>query len=141
MNKELDLLNKIYAGTKIGSSSLNALLPNVSNISLRKAIIEQINDYDAINTEAKMHIFSLGEKPRSNRMTVMSARAEAKLNSTVNSSPSHIAETVIKGSGMGIISITKELNRSNGCSPTAYNIGRKLLKAEEENISRIKMFL
>jgi hypothetical protein len=48
---------------------------------------------------------------------------------------------VIKGSNMGIINITKELNKSHFCKPEAYNLGRKLQKTEEENIARIKSFL
>lgn len=141
MNKNEDLLNKIYMGTHIGSKSLNAMLPKVENNTLRRAIITQINEYDKINSDAKYQISNLGKKAKKVVWASMMASAEAKINTAVDDSSSHIAEVIIKGSNMGIISITKELNRSTLCDPAIYNLGRKLLKTEEDNITRIKDFL
>ncbi|MBE6700761.1 MAG: hypothetical protein E7582_02590 [Ruminococcaceae bacterium] len=141
MEKEIQLLNKIYWGTEIGSKALNALLPKVNNPPLRRAIITQINEYDKINSDAKYQISALGKKAKKNLFSTASAIMESKMNSAVNSSPSHIAEMIIKGSNMGIINITKELNRATFCSPTTYNLGKKLVKTEEENVTRIKSFL
>lgn len=141
MKKELDLLTKIYTGTHIGSKSLNSMLPSVKNTSLRRAIITQINEYDKINSDAKCQIANLGQKAQKPFFAAASASVEAKMNAKINPSASHIAEVIIKGSNMGIINITKQLNQSSLCKPSAYNLGRKLLKTEEENVSRIKSFL
>ena len=141
MEKDIQLLKKIYDGTKIGSKSLNAILPSIDNPALRRAIITQICEYDRINTDAKSQLSNMGEKSSSPPLSAFMAVAEAKINTAVDSSPSHIAEMVIKGSNMGIINITKELNKAKGSNPTTYNLGRKLLKTEEENIFRIKSFL
>lgn len=141
MKKDIVLLNKIYKGTHIGSKSLNSILPDISNVSLRRAVITQINEYDKINSDAKFLISSLGETPKKPTLTAISASVEAKMSIAANPSPSHIAETIIKGSNMGIINITKELNKSSICNPSAYDLGRKLIKTEENNVSRIKSFL
>lgn len=141
MEKDLQLLNKIYKGTHIGSRSLNTMLCGVNNKHLRQAIITQINEYDKINTDAKFHIAALGKTPKKPTMTAMSASIEAKMNLAADPSPSHVAETIIKGSNMGIINITKELNRARLCSPSVYDLGRKLVKTEENNVARIKAFL
>ena len=141
MKKDLQLLNKIYKGTHIGSRSLNSMLPGISNVSLRRAVITQISEYDKINSDAKFLISSLGETAKKPTFTSMSASMEAKLNVATNSSPSHIAETIIKGSNMGIINITKELNKSELCTPVVYDLGRRLVKTEENNVARIKSFL
>ena len=141
MNKDLKLLTKIYEGTHIGSKSLNAILPKIESPILRRAIISQICEYDKINSDAKSQISSMGEKTSAPAFSSLMAITEAKINTTINPSSSHIAEMVIKGSNMGIISITKELNKSNQCQPNAYNLGRKLVKTEEDNIEKIKSFL
>ena len=141
MKKDIELLNKIFKGTHIGSKSLNSMLPGIKNVSLRKAVITQINEYDKINSDARFMIASLGETPKKPTMTSISASMEAKINVASDSSPSHIAETIIKGSNMGIINITKELNKSKLCTPTVYDLGRKLVKTEENNVERIKPFL
>lgn len=141
MKKDLQLLNKIYKGTHIGSRSLNTMLTGVTSPPLRRAIIAQINEYDKINSDAKYHISALGETAKKPTVTAMSASMEARMNLLADSSPSHVAETIIKGSNMGIINITKELNRSKLCSPAVYDLGRRLVKTEENNVNRIKTFL
>ncbi len=141
MEKDYQLLSKIYSGTHIGSKSLNAMLPGIKNNSLRKAVITQIGEYDKINSDAKCQISNLGKKAQTPIFTSMSASMEAKMNVAMNSSTSHLAEVIIKGSNMGIISITKELNNSQFCTPESYNLGRRLVKTEENNVSRIKSFL
>lgn len=141
MNKDIKLLSEIYKGTHIGSKSLNSMLPSVKNNALRRAIITQISEYDKINSDAKCLIANIGEKPKKPTFASLMASAESRMNASINPSPSHIAEVVIKGSNMGIISITKEMNKAHLCHPTTYDLGRKLLKTEENNISRIKTFL
>ncbi len=141
MNADIQLLSKIYEGTHIGSKSLNALLPSITNPPLRRAIITQINEYDKINSDAKCMISSLGKKAKKPTFSAMMASTEAKINASANSSPSHLAQVVIQGSNMGIINITKYLNRSQLCTPTVYTLGRKLVKTEEENLERLKSFL
>ena len=141
MKKDLQLLTKIYEGTHIGSKSLNAILPKIETPALRRAIISQINEYDKINSNAKSQISDMGEKSSAPTLSSLMAVAEAKVNTAINPSSSHIAEMVIKGSNMGIINITKELNKSKPCQPSVYNLGRKLVKTEEENIEKIKSFL
>ena len=124
MDKDYQLLNKIYQGTHIGSRSLNAMLPSIKNKSLRKAVLTQINEYDKINSSAKERISSSGKKAKKPTVASISAVLESKINASANSSLSHMAEVIINGSNMGIINITKELNRSQNCCPGVYDLGR-----------------
>ncbi len=141
MEKDLKLLQKVYTGTNIGSVSLNAMLPGVKSPSMRRAIITQINEYDKINSDAKSEISNLGKKPQKPVWASACASMEAKTNVKINDSASHVAEVIIKGSNMGIINITKEINKSHFCKPSTYNLARRLLKTEEQNVERLKEYL
>ena len=136
MEKDLKLLQKVYTGTNIGSVSLNAMLPGVKSPSMRRAIITQINEYDKINSDAKSEISNLGKKPQKPVWASACASMEAKTNVKIN-----VAEVIIKGSNMGIINITKEINKSHFCKPSTYNLARRLLKTEEQNVERLKEYL
>ena len=141
MEKDIQLLEKIYSGTHIGSRSLNTILPRVENESLRKCIIKQMNEYDKINSEAKSQINSMGVKVKKDSLAVLGAVIESKINTAINPSSSHVAEMIVKGSNMGVLNLTKEMNRSLFSSPEVYSLGRKLLDTEEQNLSRMKQFL
>ena len=141
METEKELLNKIYTCTDTNSKTLNCILPKVTNPTLRKAIITQINSYDKINSDAKSEISNLGYTAPKNILPNLTAKLGAKINSSVNKSDSGIAEIIIKESGAGIINITKAINKNQTVAPTCYSLGRKLIQNEEENIERIKSFL
>ena len=141
MSEELDLLNTIYSNTKMGSSTLNAILPEISDNNLRQVILTQINEYDTINNIAQKEIFNLGEEPKAPVFSTKMAAWESKFNSSINNSNTHIAEMIMKGSNMGLIDIIKKMNTRKCCDPKSYGLGRKLIQTEENNIDRIKAFL
>jgi len=141
METEIELLKKIYTCTDTSSKTLNCILTKVTNPTLRKAIITQINNYDKINSDAKSEISNLGHTAPKNVLPSLTAKLGAKINSSVNKTDSGIAEIIIKESGSDIINITKAINKNQTVAPACYNLGRKLIQNEEENIERIKVFL
>lgn len=141
MEKDLELLNKVFKATEIGSKGLNVILPKVVNKGFRKAIINQISEYDKINSLAKSEISNLGKKAPKNTLQSLTNEIGIKLNTSLDSSDSHVAKIIINGSNSDIISITETLNKSTDSTPKCYNIGRALVKNEKENIEIMKNFL
>lgn len=141
MEKDLELLNKIYTKTELSSKRLNCILSETKNSSMRKAIISQINEFDKINSDAKSEIANLGHKPKSTLIESVGAKIEAKINMSVNPSDSHIAEIIIKSASSDVVDITKSINTNQNVSPNSYSLGRKLIKKQEENIETFKTFL
>ncbi len=141
MEKDLELLNKIYTSTDISSKRLNCILADVKNTNLRKAIISQINEFDKINSDAKSEISNLGHKPKSTFFPSVTAKIEAKINTCIDSSDSHVAEIIINSANTDVVDITKTINKNQNSSPSCYSLGKKLIKKEEENIEMFKTFL
>ena len=141
MEKDLELLKEIYTCTNSNSTTLNYLLPCVQNSSLRRAIITQINENDKINSDTKSEISNMGEKAPKNTFTVITAKVSTKINTAVDKSDSHIAELIINESNKGIIDITKKINSNQTAAPTCYNLARRYLKNEKDNIEIIKTYL
>ena len=77
-------------------------------------------------------------------------------NTLCNRETSHLAEMMIQGSNMGIVSLTKALNsfapltqadaQQDAAPPTqpeqqALDLARATIQAEEDNITRLKVYL
>ena len=77
-------------------------------------------------------------------------------NTLCNRETSHLAEMMIQGSSMGIVSLTKALNsfapptqadtQQDAAPPTqpeqqALDLARATIQAEEDNITRLKVYL
>ena len=141
MEQEFELLKRIYTDTESFSKTMNCVLPKVRNPSMRKIIIGQINECDKINSDAKCEISNLGRKVKSNIIANLTATVNSKINTIANTSDSVIAEFIIKEANANIINMTKAINTSQNSSPKCYDLGRKLIKKDEECISNIKTFL
>ena len=70
-----------------------------------------------------------------------SVHASLKLNVTIDSTSSHMAEMVMQGSTIGIIDIIRALNEYNAAAEEVKELGKKLLKTEENNFEEMKAYL
>ena len=84
----------------------------------------------------------LGRVPkRLSGMVRGSVHASLKLNVTIDSTSSHMAEMVMQGSTIGIIDIIRALNEYNAAAEEVKELGKKLLKTEENNFEEMKAYL
>lgn len=141
MEKDLELLNKIYEASYIESGILNYMLPSVQNASIRKEIIREINEYDKINTDIKSEICNLGKKPSKPILREVSSKIGTKINLSLNSNVSNIAKMIIKETNENILELTQIMNKSQLSTPKCYDLGRRLLKEERKNVESISQFL
>ena len=137
MKKNLNLLKDIYISTENSSNTLNHLLPKIKNQTFRKLILSQINCFDIINADLKNEISNLGEKAPANKV----GKFTTKINSFIYNTESEIAEYIIRDSTGKIINLTKNTNKNASITPMCYNLIKKVIKAEQENIDSIKEFL
>ena len=63
------------------------------------------------------------------------------MNTILNTSTSHIAELMIRGSNRGIIDMNKTLNRYPDAKGSAVELAKELMDFEEKNITRLKKYL
>ena len=62
-------------------------------------------------------------------------------NTLVNSSTSHVAEMLIRGSNMGLTSLWKSMNHNDQAQGNAVELAKELMDFEENNIRELKKYL
>ena len=66
---------------------------------------------------------------------------KVKMDLKIDSTSSHVAEMLVKGSNTGIIEITKNINHYNKVDEEIKELGKKLLSIEENNYNKLQKFL
>lgn len=158
-NNEYALLQEIYKGAAMGQDSIRLLLPKVTNARFRSDLQSQYEQYRNTAKEAEKKLKHLGYCPKeltTDQKTMLRMGMFCK--TAMNTETSHLAELMIEGSNMGIISLTKALNaygdpkdnpaqsetESQNARPPmnpAAALARTTIQNEENNISRLKIYL
>ncbi len=160
-DNEYTLLQEIYRGADMGQASIRLLLPKVKNAGFRSDLQTQYEQYQRLGQQAEEGLKALGRCPReSSQGQRWMLWLSIQLDTLWNRETSHLAEMMIQGSNMGIISLTKVLNSygvpadqaqesSSVCPgqtppPTpgqAAALAQEMVQAEEDNIQRLKAYL
>lgn len=156
-SNETALLQAIYKGGAMGTLSIAQLLPKVQNPCFRTDLQTQLNEYQKVMKQAESQLKALSVCPKElppweKTMLTMSLQAQTLLNKET----SHLAEMMIQGSNMGIVSLTKVLNCyripnevENGpegpkhmdAHQKARDLANNMIQAEKDNINRLKTYL
>lgn len=138
----IDLLNEICSNAEMGRYTLRALIGITKDSEFRKVLARQFAEYQLILDDSEEMLMRLGRVPkRLSGMVRGSVHASLKLNVTIDSTSSHMAEMVMQGSTIGIIDIIRALNEYNAAAEEVKELGKKLLKMEENNFEEMKAYL
>lgn len=156
-NNQYQLLQEIYHGAKMGDSAIRLLLPKVDNARFRSDLQTQFRQYQTTASNAEEQMKALGRCPKEVTGGEQAMLwASVKGGTLCNRETSHLAELMIQGSNMGIISLTKALNSfappaQGDAQPEtpplappeqqAVDLARAAIQAEEDNINRLKIYL
>lgn len=158
-NNECALLQEIYKGAVMGTESIRLLLPKVTNARFRSDLQTQCKQYETTAQNAETQLKNLGQCPKELSEQQRLMLKMGVLGKTLNNEEtSHLAELMIEGSNMGIISLTKILNgygrpvdnpvqgeaenmASNPPKNPAADLARTTIQNEENNITRLKCYL
>lgn len=152
-NNENALLQEIYQGAVMGTESIQLLLPKVQNPRFRSDLQTQTNQYQQTASQAEEQLKALGccpKEPDSCKRSMLWASVQGQ--TLCNKETSHLAELMIQGSNMGIISLTKVLNSYTPADPQtdpagqqvqqqARDLAQATIQMEEDNINRLKTYL
>ena len=104
MNEDLELLNYIYHNARMGVIAIDNLKNHIEDIKLKKYIIEENKDYEAICNKAINYFIKLGHKEEDlNTMVKVSTYIMVNMKAMMDNSSSNIAKMMIEGSNKGII--------------------------------------
>lgn len=152
-NNETALLQEIYKGAVMGTQSIRLLLPKVDNPRFRSDLQTQNQQYEQTAAQAERQLKELGQcpkEPEGYQKGMLWAGLQGK--TLCNQETSYLAELMIQGSNMGIISLTKVLNSYTPADPQAdpagqqaqqqaRNLAEATIQLEEDNINRLKTYL
>lgn len=141
-NVNLDLLEKTYQNASMGITAIEAVLDKVTDQQFSNDLHKQLRDYQEIADKSRrqMHIDGVKAKDVSLYNRAM-LKGNVKMNMLVNSSDSHIAQMVIKGSTMGVTQMTKLLHAKSNAEGMSTKIAEDFVKKEEKNIEVMKNYL
>ncbi|MEG2924299.1 MAG: hypothetical protein RR848_07505 [Oscillospiraceae bacterium] len=142
MNGNTELLNFIYQNSQMGIVSIKQLLDIAQNAKFKMQLNAQYEEYKKINNTALKLLNENGcDEKGISAMDKMKTYLMVNMQTLTDKTCSHIAEMLIIGSNMGIVSATKNLKKYSNAKPDIISLMNKLLEFEENNVQRLKAFL
>lgn len=142
MKNSQDLLSSILKTTQMGQVGIRTVLGGTMRPTLRKALESQLQEYDAIETEAHTIAAERGwdlEELAPGVRFMSGIMARAKL--TYGNTDSKIAGMMIQGNTRGLIKGLKNEHQLISSDATVSALSQKLLDCESANIRQMQGFL
>jgi len=141
-NPNIETLNMVYQGARMGVESISYLLPKVKNQDFKKELASQMLGYHNFVKNSSQQLHDASHFPHDLNLTEkIPMYASLQMKSMVDSSVSHIAEMMIEGSTMGIIGIQKSLNKHKNLTAEVAQTGQNVISFEQANIDKLKKYL
>ena len=139
---DIEMLNCIAQNAEMGCQGVTAIRKRVREGAVDRVLCNQLARYGKIYHAAGTMLRSRGESvkhisPVAKTMTRYSAGIDLKR----DSSPSHVAEMMIKGNTMGVNKLVRSLREYDRNDSNITLLAKKLLDAEEEHIRELRAFI
>ena len=135
-------INDVYKNAHIALQSISDLLPSITEESIKNELQEEYEGYEKVIGEISAFMAENGIEPKDiNPFKKAMMWSGIKMNTMFDTSRTHIAEIMIKGTVMGITELTAMKNESNNLDENIVQQIDKLLALEEEYEQRLKKFL
>ena len=142
MKNSKEILSSVLKTTQMGQIGIRSVLDTSMRPGLRKALKSQLQEYDAIETEAHSIATQRGWEvqeldPALRIMTDMMTRMKLSGHNT----DSKIAGMMIQGNTRGMIKGLKNIHQFTGQDEQIHILSQKLLDCETANIKQMQTFL
>lgn len=140
--KDMDILNSIYTNSSMGSEAIKTILPKVKNSKMKNELQFQLNHYNEISEKMRDEILkTTGELQPLGQIDKVMAEMGIKISTLTDNSTSHIAEMMIQGTNMGIISMVKAINHADKNEEKYKSQAKEILDREQQYLDNIKTYL
>ena len=142
-NCNLDFIGEVYRNASVALQSISDVMPEVENEALRNEIHDQYEGYEKFISELTTYMREKGYEIKDiGAMKKAMMWSAIKMNTAFDSTHSHIAEIMIKGTVMGITELTKIINETECLTDDkAMEFAKRLLAMEEDFEERLKKHL
>lgn len=142
MKDSKDILSSLLKTTQMGQVGIRSVREAVNSTDLKKALQDQLREYDAIEKEAyalaKERNWQLKELPQAAR-SMADVMTRGML--IYGRSDSKIAAMMVQGNTRGVIKGLKNLHRYHQNDGHVTILAQKLLDCENHNIRQMESFL
>lgn len=142
LKQEVNIYKEIQRNTEMAMKAIDAISNKVFDDRLSAQMSKQSLKYAEIRNQAYDKLLEAKAEPyRSSYMENLMLTGGIQYNTLFNTSTSHIAELMIKGSNMGVLEMNKVLNHNEGAGMHATGLANHLLEFERNNITRLTEYL
>lgn len=142
MKQNETLLCELARAAKMGKDSVSMLMKKTDDAPMRRELLREMTEYAASEAKAKRLLFeTCGKHGPVHPLAQAGAWLGIQMETLRDRSPSHLADTLIQGSTMGVIDLTRARARCPEADPDAHRLANEFLKNEQDSIERLKRFL
>lgn len=138
------ILNFLCENAQMGVQTISKMLENIvgENPKLEEVLGSQLSRYSEFDAQASQHLRSRGGEAKPiPRMTTFISDMMIDFKTMNDKSTSHIAEMMLKGSTMGIISVTKTINENKSADAELLSLANDLLIYQTEQFEILRLLL
>ncbi len=142
MDENIEMLNYIYQNAGMGKITTQQILKEVKDLEFKDILEEQLKDYKYVVSRSETLLNEEGKLPKDiDTMPKIMSYFKIKMDTLKDDTSSHIAEMMMQGSNMGVIDITRNLNKYDNIEDSIKDLASRLLKIEQDNIEALKPYL
>ena len=142
MKSNKDVLASVLKTTQMGQVGIRAVTDHVARVELKKALQDQLSEYDAIEREANAIAAQRGwELKDLDPMAKLMSKMYTRTNLTFGNVDSKVAAMMIQGNTRGMIKGLKNLHHCKDTDSRINTVSQKLLDCEAANIKQMQGFL
>lgn len=135
------VLQEVYQNAMLGKYAVENLRPLSSDRGFRNLLLKQYKEYSAIAKEIEVYADKVGMDVKSiNIFSRGMMYFTTMMNTIGNKSNSKLAEIMIQGINMGIISLTKIINKKSD-EEESHSFAKKMMEVLDKNLEEMKLFL
>lgn len=136
------IYREIQRNTEMAMKAIDTISDKIYDDQLAMQVSRQALKYSQIHNEAVGKLLEAKAEPyHSNQLQDIMLKTGIHYNTILNTSTSHIAEMMIKGSNNGITEMNKILNHNHNAGEQPVSLAKHLIEFEEKNIMQLKKYL
>lgn len=141
-SQEIKVYREIQRNTGMAMKAIDTISDKINDEELALQVSRQSLKYSELHNEATKQLIEAKAVPyQSNYLEDAMLKTGIHYNTMLNTSTSHLAEMMIKGSNNGILEMEKVLKNNTDAGEKPVALAKQLIAFEEKNVQRLKQYL
>ena len=140
--QSVKVLTQVYQGAQAGLQAIGSLIPKTEDEQFKQSLTLVYTVYDEMSSSSASEILRLGEKPREkNAFSKAMLWGSLTASTLVSTTPSNLADMMIKNSTANINGLTRALHRHPEAEEHARSLAGRMIQLEEKSMQDMKRYL